>query len=124
MNFGSGPSDKDTCRKGRQGEDEAADYLVSHGFSIISRNYRTARGEIDCIARDPLGSIVFVEVKCTNSDALGKPAFWVTRPKQLKIARLARQYLAEHGIKNERCRFDVITIYKGKIDHIRNAFLV
>ena len=123
MNAADGPSRKDTCKKGSEGENEAADYLMSLGYSIVSRNYRTARGEIDCIAHDPLGTLVFIEVKCATSDALGKPAFWVTRPKQLKIARLARQYLAEHGLRNTRCRFDVITIYKGKIDHIRNAFL-
>ena len=123
MNDAGAPPQKDTCRKGREGEEEAADYLVSQGYSIVSRNYRTNRGEIDCIARDPLGVLVFVEVKCAKSSALGSPAFWVTRPKQLKIARLARQYLAEHGLKNQRCRFDVITIYKGKLDHIRNAFL-
>jgi putative endonuclease len=117
------PLPTDTCRKGREGEDEAADYLISHGYSIVSRNYRTKYGEIDCIAIDPLQTLVFLEVKCARSGARGNPAFWVTRPKQLKIARLARQYLAEHGYKNMRCRFDVITIYKGKIDHIRNAFL-
>ncbi len=122
MNGGDGMSSMDTCRKGREGEDEAADYLISHGYSIVSRNYRTKRGEIDCIATDPNNTLVFIEVKCARSDARGNPAFWVTRPKQMKIARLARQYLAEHG-GNRRSRFDVITIYKGKIDHIRNAFL-
>jgi|WetSurMetagenome_2_1015567.scaffolds.fasta_scaffold00008_23 putative endonuclease len=115
---------KNTCRKGREGENEAVDYLLSQGYFIVSRNYRTKQGEIDCIANDPNGVLVFLEVKCARSDALGNPAFWVTRPKQLRIARLARQYLAEHGYPGQRTRFDVITIYRGKIDHIRNAFLV
>jgi putative endonuclease len=123
MNDVHNPPAPDTCQKGREGEDEAADYLISQGYSIVSRNYRTKYGEIDCIAIDPLGTMVFLEVKCARSGARGNPAFWVTRPKQLKIARLARQYLAEHRYAQRKCRFDVITIYKGKLDHIRNAFL-
>jgi putative endonuclease len=123
MNHAADGPLESTRSKGRDGEDEAADYLVESGYSIVSRNYQTKRGEIDCIAEDPSGTLVFVEVKCSRSGSYGNPAFWVTRDKQLKIARLARQYLAEHGYTSRKCRFDVITIYKGKLDHIKNAFL-
>jgi Holliday junction resolvase-like predicted endonuclease len=37
---------------------------------------------------------------------------------------MARQYLYEHHLPNVRCRFDVITIFKGKISHLKNAFMV
>ncbi|HUI90631.1 MAG TPA: YraN family protein [Chitinivibrionales bacterium] len=111
-----------TRRKGRLGENEAAEFLISNGYRIISRNCQTKRGEIDCIAEDPSGTLVFVEVKAASTDTFGHPAFWVNRAKQRKIATLARLYLAEHDITGRPCRFDVITIYKGKIDHIKNAF--
>jgi putative endonuclease len=114
---------ENTRSKGRQGENEAADYLVSIGYNIISRNYQTKRGEIDCIAQDQAGTLVFVEVKAAMSERFGHPAFWVTRAKQRTIATLARLYLAEHNITSRPCRFDVITIYKGKLEHIKNAFL-
>ena len=117
------PSAEHSREKGRDGEDQAAEYLISQGYSIVSRNYQTKRGEIDCIAEDPAGTLVFLEVKCARTGAYGNPAFWVTRAKQLKIASLARQYLAEHGYSSRRCRFDVVAIYQGKLDHIRNAFL-
>jgi putative endonuclease len=117
------PEQEHTRKKGRDGEDEAADYLLNQGYSIVSRNYQTRYGELDCIAEDPNGTLVFVEVKSARTSAYGNPAFWVTRPKQMKIARLARQYLAEHGFTAQKCRFDVITIFQGKLDHIRNAFL-
>jgi putative endonuclease len=114
---------ENTRQKGRLGENEAAEFLILNGYNIVSRNYQTKRGEIDCIAEDPSGTLVFVEVKAATSGCFGHPAFWVTRPKQRKIATMARLYLAEHGITKRPCRFDVITIFKGKIDHIKNAFL-
>jgi putative endonuclease len=114
---------ENTRQKGRLGENEAAEFLIANGYAIISRNYQTKRGEIDCIAEDPSGTLVFLEVKAAASGHFGHPAFWVNRAKQRTIATMARLYLAEHGITNRPCRFDVITIYKGKIDHIKNAFL-
>jgi putative endonuclease len=123
MNSHIAKEQENTRQKGRLGENEAAEFLISNGYSIISRNYQTKRGEIDCIAEDPAGTLVFLEVKAAASDYFGHPAFWVNRAKQRKIASMARLYLAEHGITRRPCRFDVITIFKGKIDHIKNAFL-
>ena len=120
----SNPMEQENTRqKGHLGENEAAEFLIANGYNIISRNYQTKRGEIDCIADDPSGALVFVEVKAAESGHFGHPAFWVNRAKQKKIATLARLYLAEHNITRRVCRFDVITIYKGKIDHIKNAFI-
>lgn len=110
-------------QKGYDGEDKAAEHLLAQGYNIISRNYQSRKGEIDCIAEDPCGTLVFIEVKSANSSRFGNPAFWVTRGKQLKIAQMAKRYLAEHGYTSRACRFDVITIFNGKIDHIKNAFL-
>jgi putative endonuclease len=124
MNTPAGAERPETTRsKGRQGENEAADYLVSLGYKIISRNYQTKRGEIDCIAEDRSGTLVFLEVKAASTDRFGNPAFWVTRAKQRTIAAMAKLYLAEHNITSHPCRFDVITLYKGKLEHIKNAFL-
>jgi putative endonuclease len=48
---------------GEAGEELACKYLGSHGYGISFRNYRRKWGEIDIIARDPDGILVFVEVK-------------------------------------------------------------
>ena len=113
-----------TRQKGSTGEHDAVEFLISEGYTIISRNYQTRRGEIDCIARDPDGVLVFVEVKSARGSSCGHPLSWVTPSKQKTIARLARRFLAEHKITGTPCRFDVIAIYKGKIDHLRNAFIL
>jgi len=111
-------------RKGASGEDAAIEYLLTKGYEVITRNYRARRGEIDCIARDPDGrTLVFVEVKAAYSGSAGHPLSWVTPSKQRTIAGMARLYLAEHGITSVPCRFDVIAVAGGKIDHLRNAFL-
>ncbi|MBN1128870.1 MAG: YraN family protein [Chitinispirillaceae bacterium] len=110
--------------KGASAEDAAAGYLVAKGYSIIRRNYRKKIGEIDCIARDRDGATVFVEVKSTRTGTCGHPFSWVTPAKQRQIARVARCYLAEQGSLRCHCRFDVIAVQNGKIEHLKNAFLV
>jgi len=118
------PSSTNRSReKGYTGEDKAADYLIQNGYSIISRNFQSRKGEIDCIAKDDKGTLVFIEVKYAKSFAKGHPAFWVTWGKQRKIVAMVRRYLGDHGITSQACRFDVIAIVGGKIEHIKNAFL-
>ena len=34
---------------GNSGEEKACNYLIKNGYSIIQRNYRTRRGEVDII---------------------------------------------------------------------------
>jgi len=109
--------------KGDRGENFATEYLLGLGYEIICRQYRSRMGEIDCIARDPDGTLVFVEVKSSSGGSGASPLHWVTPSKQRTIFRVAKQYLAEHGIAFSPCRFDVIAITRGKIDHIRNAFI-
>jgi putative endonuclease len=114
------PSSRET---GYSGEDKAIEYLLAIGYTIISRNFQSKKGEIDCIAKDPNGTLAFIEVKYAKSLSRGHPAFWVTHAKQRKIIAMARRYLGEHGLSNQACRFDVIAIVNSTIEHIKNAFL-
>jgi putative endonuclease len=47
---------------GKKGEDRAAQALETAGMSIIARNFRSPKGEIDIIALDG-ETLVFIEVK-------------------------------------------------------------
>ena len=114
----------DTRAKGRYGEDEAVEYLLQRGYSIISRNYQSRHGEIDCIAKDMDGTIIFIEVKAAFSNKYGNPLLKINYSKQKKIILMARLYLAEHNLTNHLCRFDVISIWQDKIEHIKNAFIL
>ena len=116
---------EDTKKKGNRGEEIAHSFLVQRGFTIVERNFRILRGELDIIASDG-DTLVFVEVKCGDSKKFGPPETWVTRRKQLQIGRLALAYLQKFKITDTNCRFDVIaiTFEKGQpqIKHIKNAF--
>ncbi len=109
---------------GSFGEDKAVEYLVKHGYKIVNRNFRYARGEIDIIACDQQ-FIVFVEVKLRRSLKYGTPQSAVDQRKQEKIRRTAQYYLLSNDSK-KKLRFDVISIQirdgKGKLKHFKNAF--
>ena len=113
-----------THEKGDWGEDLAVKYLLSNGYSVVCRKYRSRRGEIDCVAKDPDGTLVFLEVKSARTSKYGNPLTWVTIPKQKTMAKVAMQYMKEHKLSQTPCRFDVIGIVGEKIDHIKNAFMV
>jgi putative endonuclease len=110
--------------KGAAAEDETAAYLEKNGYTVLSRNFQIHIGEIDCIARDKDNTLVFVEVKSTRSTSFGHPFFWVDRGKQRTLARVAQYYMIKNHLLPCPCRFDVIAIVNGKIEHLRNAFLV
>ena len=112
----------------RIGEDAAARYLQSRGYSIVERNYRTDLGEIDIIARQGR-DLVFVEVKSRTPSDSFSPAESVTRAKRDKVVKLARLYIAQHRSQEERCRFDVAEVAladSGRVISVRliaGAFL-
>jgi putative endonuclease len=55
-------------RRGHRGETLAAWYLRLRGWTILARRIKTARGEVDIIARRG-AMVAFVEVKWRNSAA-------------------------------------------------------
>ena len=98
---------------GKEGEDLACAELRRRGYAILSRRYRTRYGEIDIVARDG-ATIVFVEVKARSDERFGGAAAAVTGWKQLRIVRMAADYLVRHGLADVPARFDVVAIgYDG-----------
>src|SRR5579872_3795991 len=72
---------------GRAGEDLAAAWYEARGYAVVARNWRSAGGEIDLVARRGR-LVVIVEVKARSSDRFGHPAEAVMRDKQLRLRRL------------------------------------
>src|ERR1035437_8920821 len=90
----SGAADRDDA--GARGEAAAADFLQHrHGFTLITRNWRSPRDrreEIDIIARD--GEVlVFVEVKARGTDALVPGYYAIDRRKKRVLRRAVHAYL-------------------------------
>ena len=71
---------------GAAGEDIAARFLAQHAYVILERNRRSEGGEIDIVARDPDGIIVFVEVRTRRgADAAAHALESVNAAKQQRL---------------------------------------
>jgi putative endonuclease len=103
-------------RTGRKGEEVAAVYLRSLGYTIYDRNVRVHRDEIDIIAYDPADKvIVFVEVKTrSHFDADFLPELNVTAKKKQKLHRSALHWTSEHAFEGSY-RIDVVTVIQNKV---------
>ena len=106
---------------GRAGEKKASEFLKKEGFKILESNFKTHVGEIDIIALDNQ-TIVFVEVKTRTDEDFGSPSEAVTLKKQEKYFKVATEYLVKEKKTDCECRFDVIEICDGQINHIKDAF--
>lgn len=106
---------------GKVGEETAVSFLKKQGFKITERNYKNAFGEIDIIAKDGEYT-VFIEVKTRTGDAFGSAGEAVDLRKRQKYGRIAKAYLAGKGLSDVACRFDVVEIEDGKINHTKDAF--
>lgn len=112
-----------TTTVGGDKERLACAYLQANGLSLLERNYRCRRGEIDLVMREN-GTLVFVEVRFRASTRFGTPGETVDIHKQRKLAAAAAHYL-QHNQTNLPCRFDVIALSgTNRIDWIRDAFYV
>lgn len=98
---------------GDYGEQLATRYLREQGLTIIERNWRCARGEIDIVAMEG-DCIVVCEVKTRTSEAFGAPFEAVNRLKKGRLYQLAGmwrdQAKAEH--RGRGLRVDVISIMR------------
>lgn len=120
---------------GAFGENAAADYVAASGYSILCRNVKFGRHELDLVAEDEK-YIVFFEIKTRSVSSfsginrLGGAARSVTYEKQRNTVEAAREYLKQNKTRKFQ-RIDVIEVYVehredglavSSINHIRNAF--
>jgi len=103
---------------GRRGEDAAVKALRRAGYTILERNAKLGRYEIDVIAREG-DTTAFVEVKARRrSDAI-TPEDSVGHTKRRHIRAAARRYIADEDDANRYYRFDIVSVVlpdRGKPD--------
>lgn len=110
---------------GIKGEQIASDFLIKKGYSIVSRNWRSGKKEIDIIAqKDDL--LVIVEIKTRSRMDFGFPEEAVNKKKQGHLKTAAEMFVNEHT-QYRNVRFDIISIHlEGEhvkeIMHFEEAF--
>ena len=114
-----------TKQIGDNGENRAVEYLISNGFAIIERNWRTMGGEVDIIAFKN-DTIVFVEVKTLPNGTIDMIQRELNYQKRQRIIKTSKRFLLKHRqYSNSYIRFDVIVIDMPGLEpvyHIENAF--
>lgn len=109
---------------GKKGEQLAVDYLLKHHYSILERNYRFLKAEVDIIAQKK-DTLAIIEVKTRSTTDFGNPQDFV-KPKQIKnLVKAVDEYITQNQL-NVEVRFDIVAIVKqGKsyhIEHLKDAF--
>ena len=102
-----------STKKGNQGEDAACRYLKRHGYDILDRNRRIARGELDIVAKcDEL--LVFVEVKTYQQRESALMAMHADKCERFVSA--AQAWLGLHQQYAQlQCRFDLMLVKPRKL---------
>ena len=113
---------------GQDGEQFAVQRLTDDGWTVLDRNWRCREGELDIVARDRDGTLVFCEVKTRSSTWFGEPSEAVGRVKAGRIRTLALRWLEAHPtLRGGEVRFDVISVVRRRgfapeLEHLRAAF--
>lgn len=109
---------------GKWGEQEASNYLLRKGYTIIGRNIRTPHGEIDILASmDQI--LIFVEVKTRGNTVFGNPETGIDVRKLKHMEQSALFYIQNSNYEGTwQC--DAIAILKSdpypiEIVHFENV---
>lgn len=100
---------------GKVGELVAANYLLSKKWKILEKNWFNAKGyrigELDLIAEDGRGELVFVEIK-TRAGKLGEmtPEENLNNSKLKKLIKIGQSFLSQKNWQARNWRIDLVAI--------------
>lgn len=94
---------------GNRAEQQAVKHLIKQGYTIIDRNWRTRRCEIDIVARKA-NVVYLVEVKYRSTNSWGDGLDYIT-PKKLKQMALAAELWASVNDWQYDYRLSAIAVY-------------
>lgn len=109
---------------GTEGEQLAVDHLLKKGYTIVERNYRFEKAEVDIIALQE-DILAIVEVKTRSTTDFGNPQDFVNAKKIKLLVKAIDDYVVVNQLDVE-VRFDIIAIVKQgnktNIEHLEDAF--
>lgn len=109
--------------RGQTAEEQACHFLEQQGLTLLTKNYRCPRGEIDLVMQHG-DMVVFIEVRYRKNNRYGSGAESVDFRKQARITATAMHYLQAHPKQALLpARFDVIAMSANETPQwIENAF--
>ncbi len=111
---------------GKAGEESAVRYLQERGYTILHRDWKAGKRDLDIVATNAEGTLVIAEVKTRRNTAYGTPDTAITTQKIRHILEATEQYLQTFDT-NAPIRFDVLCVVGTKepfqITHIEDAFI-
>jgi putative endonuclease len=115
---------------GDSAEDLVAERLIRAGWTIVGRQVRVGRAELDLIAIDPgpPPALVVVEVRWRGRRDFGLPEETVDHRKQAHLRHAAWRWLDGQDRPALPVRFDLVSVEPGiragepRIRHHRAAF--
>lgn len=116
----------DRRERGSRGEAAAAAYLESRGCAVLDRQWRCRYGELDLVARDGAGVLLFVEVKLRGRERWFLPREAVDARKRERLRKTALLWMAAHE-PDAFARFDVAEVCEEpggalRVEYIEDAF--
>lgn len=121
-------------RLGAHGEDVAVAALEAAGMTVLARNWRCRRGELDVVALEQgeRGStLVFCEVKTRRGLGYGSPTEAITYAKLHRLRQLAAEWISAEwsgrdGGRADHLRIDVVGVLllpgrSPEISHLRGV---
>lgn len=108
---------------GTRGENAACDLLISLGYKILTKNFRSKYGELDIVAIES-DTLVFVEVKTRWSNKFGLPEEAVGKGKLKAIEKASAFYRLTHEQLPAAERIDVVAIDLDNFGNIHDKRLI
>ncbi|WP_447640270.1 MULTISPECIES: YraN family protein [Chitinophagaceae] len=105
---------------GKEGEHHAASHLLQLGFSLLAKNWRYHRLEVDLIASKD-GILHFIEVKTRTTTKFGLPEAAVSEKKMAFLKEAASAYQTLYP-QWKKVQFDVIAI-QLHFNHIKEIYI-
>lgn len=97
-----------------------ARHLVERGWTVLARNVRVGRNEIDIVAREPGRMLVFVEVRSRTVSHLGAPEESVDAAKVTRLYTAAWQLVRAGRLPDglplgaQAFRVDLVTVVRDQ----------
>ena len=119
----------DRAAVGRRGEDAVAALLEGRGFSIVGRNVKVGRLELDLIARRR-DLLVVCEVRARTSETFGTAVESIGPQKVRRVRQATARWLVTEGrtLGRVRLRFDAAGVLLDrdgqvvKLEYYEDAF--